>query len=307
MKLNKMMFAAMAFAAVAMIGCNKKNNDPVTPTPTPTPGGDDPQEEVEIPEVDAPGAGKVTFVIQIPEGTECNGIALKGTLDGAAWSGANTYVGADKADASKDECIKFEPIDGSKIWFKATYNLGATAWDTDVNLKGKICLIYTDDSSWEGQAVNPEIINDYTTVDCSYDGDMLIHGATGGLCYIKIGGWQTSECVTPEDYKITVIVPAFCGEEFAIELIGSFCGWDDSKTVALTKVEGTKYTATIKATPNAEWKVRHVGSWAEGEVQIKSAEDDTWGGVPNNVLGESKDVTMDYSDAEKYRWNVCED
>lgn len=309
MKLNKLMFAAVAFGALTFVACNKQGDTPVGPVgPVGPGGGDDPEPEVEIPEVAAPGAGKATIVIQIPEGTECNGIAFKGTLDGAAWSGENTYVGEGTAAAGPDACIKFEKIADTKVWYKATYTLG------EAGLKGKICLIYTNDGSWQGQAVNWEIIDDYTTADNgqSNDGNLEIYAE--GLVYVKIGGWQNSECLVPEDYKITVIVPEFCDGEFDIELIGSFCGWADDATVALAKVEGNKYSATIKANANAEWKVRGKGSW-DKEIQIYRAEDDpattdfdeadTWGGVPNNVLGDVKDVTVDYSDAEKYRWNVC--
>ena len=122
-----------------------------------------------------------------------------------------------------------------------------------------------------------------------------------------IGGWQGSECATPEEYNITVIVPAFCDDEFPIELIGSFCGWADDKTVALNKVEGNKYAATITATENAEWKVRGVGGW-DKEIQglIEEGEDaGQWTGVANNVLGKDLNVTVDYSNPDKYRWNVC--
>lgn len=308
MKLNKLMFAAVAFGALTFVACNKQGDTPVGPVGPVGPGdGGDPEPEVEIPEVAAPGAGKATIVIQIPEGTECNGIAFKGTLDGAAWSGADTYVGEGSATEGPDACIKFEKIADTKVWYKATYTLG------EAGLKGKICLIYTNDGNWEGQAVNWEVIDDYTTADNgqSSDGNLEIYGE--GLVYVKIGGWQKSECLVPEDYKITVIVPAFCDEEFPIELVGSFEGWG-AEPVALTKVEGNKFSATIKANANAEWKVRGQGGW-DKEIQIYRAEDDpattdfdeadTWGAAPNNVLGDVKDVTVDYSDAEKYRWNVC--
>jgi hypothetical protein len=213
MKLNKLMFAAVAFGALTFVACNKQGDTPVGPVgPVGPGGGDDPEPEVEIPEVAAPGAGKATIVIQIPEGTECNGIAFKGTLDGAAWSGENTYVGEGTAAAGPDACIKFEKIADTKVWYKATYTLG------EAGLKGKICLIYTNDGSWQGQAVNWEIIDDYTTADNgqSNDGNLEIYGE--GLVYVKIGGWQNSECLVPEDYKITVIVPEFCDGEFDIEL-----------------------------------------------------------------------------------------
>jgi len=310
MKFNKMMFAALALGALALVGC--KNNPDDGPIVVCDTCNVDPQPtEEEIPEVAAPAEGYVTFVINIPQGTECNGIAFKGTMDGAAWTGANQYLG-EQGPASVDACIKFEAIPDFKNWYKATYKLGAEAWGGDdaILLAGKLCLIFTDDGSWQGQAVNWEYNEDYSTADHSISGDGNIQVHATGLVYVKVGGWQTSECVTPSEYSITVLVPEFCDGEFPIEIIGSFCGWSDADAVALNKVEGNKYQAIIVATPNAEWKVRGVGSW---DKEIKGYCDDpdseafdSWVGVANNVLGEDLNVTMDYSDPAKYIWNVCE-
>ena len=306
--MKKFFLAFMAVATIAMVGC-KKNNDPVPTPPTPPTPGQDTGVVVDIPEIDAPEEGYVTFVISIPKGTECNGIAFKGTVDGAAWTGANQYLGED-GPADVDNCIVFEEIEGFDGWFTATYKLGAEPWGDGTLLAGKICLIYTDDGSWEGQFVNWTVNNDYTTADNGKSGDGNIEIYGEGLVYVTIGGWQGSECATPQDYNITVIVPEFCDEPFDIELIGSFCGWADDKTVALVAGENNTYTATITATENAEWKVRGVGGW-DKEIQYfdEEEEDPTkqWKGVPNNVLGKDLNVTVDYSDAETYRWNVCAD
>lgn len=314
MKFNKFMFAALTLGAMAFAACDPQGGGgEIDPKPHGG-GGDDESVVEEVPEVPAPAAGHVTLVINIPEGSECNGVAFKGTLNGSTWTGANEYLGED-GPASAAACIKFEKIADTKSWFKATYKLGAEPWgDANCVMAGKLCLIYTDDSSWEGQAVNWSINDEFSTADNgrSNDGNIELYG--GGLLYVNVGGWQKSECLIPEDYNITVIVPAFCDEEFAIELVGSFEGWG-SEPVALSKVEGNKFKATIKANANAEWKVRGQGGW-DKEIQIYRAEDDpatadfdetdTWGGVPNNVLGEEKNVTVDYSDPAKYRWNVCE-
>jgi len=310
--MKKLFFAVMAIATMAFVGCNKGGNDPIIP---PTPGGDttDVPVEEDIPEVVAPAAGYVTIVINIPANSECNGIAFKGTLDGAAWTGANEYLG-ENGPATVAECIKFEAIANFANWYKATYKLGAEAWGESQThpatyMAGKLCLIYTDDKNWEGQAVNWSVNDEYTTADNGQSGDGNIEVYGGGLIYVKVGGWQKSECLAPEAYDITVIVPAFCDEEFPIELVGSFEGWG-STPVALTKVEGTTFKATIMANANAEWKVRGQGGW-DKEIQVLVPADPdndtpaTWKGVDNNVLGNDKNVTVDYSDAEKYRWNVC--
>lgn len=298
----------MAVATIAMVGC-KKNNDPVpTPTPTPTPGPDT-TVVVDIPEIDAPEAGYVTFVINIPKGTECNGIAFKGTVDGAAWTGANQYLGED-GPADVDNCIVFEEIEGFDGWFAATYKLGAEPWGEGTLLAGKICLIYTDDGTWQGQFVDWTVNDEYTTADNGRSGDGNIEIYGEGLVYVTIGGWQGSECLTAKDYNITVIVPEMC-EDFDIELIGSFCDWSDDKTVLMTANGDKTYTATISATEGATWKVRGAGStdWAI-EIQMINEDPDSseaWKGVPDNRLGAELNVTVDYSDAEVYRWKNCAD
>lgn len=303
--MKKFFLAFMAVATIAMVGCKKDGgNTPITPTP-----GDstqvDPGQDVDLPEIDAPAEGHVTFVINIPKNSECNGIAFKGTIDGTSWTGADQYLD-DYGPADVEDCIRFEAIEGYDNWYVATYTLGDEPWGEGTLLAGKICLIYTNDGSWEGQFVNWTVNDEYSTADNGRSGDGNIEIYGGGLVYVTIGGWQGSECATPQDYNITVIVPEFCDEPFDIELIGSFCGWADDKTVALVAGANNTYTATITATENAEWKVRGVGGW-DKEIQIYDAEseDEPWKGVPNNVLGKDLNVTVDYSDAETYRWNVC--
>jgi hypothetical protein len=310
--MKKVFLAFMAIATIALVGC-KKNNDPV-PVPTPTPDTTDVPVEEDIPEVEAPAEGYVTFVIQIPKGTECNGIAFKGTLNGGEWTGANQYLGLE-GPASPESCIKFEKIEGN--WYKATYKLGTEPWgDNGTLMAGKLCLIYTDDGSWEGQAVNWSINDEYSTADNgkSNDGNIEVYGS--GLLYVTIGAWQASECVIPVEYNITVKVPEFCGEPFPMIVIGSFCSWGEEGAVHLELVEGNTYKASIIAAENAQWKIRHEVSWQEGEILVYRTEDDpattdfdetdTWGGCENNVLGAETDVVVDYTDPAKYRWNICE-
>ena len=297
MKFNKMMFAVLAFSALAMFSCKQKPDDPVGPVGPGGGGGEDPV--LEIPEVAAPAAGFATIVINIPANSECNGIAFKGNLNGD-WSGEDTYVSETTAKASSADCIKFAPVPKAANWYQATFKMG------EDGLKGKVCLIYKGDKDWQGQAINWEIIDDYTTAETSTsnDGNLEIT-AKGGLVYLKIGGWQNSECAKLEAYNLTFLTPAFCGEEFDIEIAGSYNSWGGNPT-ALKKEAAGKYTATIQAGPGTEFKIRGAGTgdWSR-EVEGYIKDEDKWTSVPNNVLGTDKNVTIDYSDAEKYRWNVC--
>ena len=305
MKLNKMMFAALMIGAV-MVACEKKPE----PTPVPvTPGGEDTTEvpvEVEYPEVAAPEAGYATIVINIPAGSECNGIAFKGTLDGAAWSGANTYVGLDDANASPENCIKFAPIADAENWYQATYKMG------EVGLKGKICLIFTDDNNWQGQAVDWEIVEDYTTAEytISSDGNIEIPAA-GGLVYVMIPEWNKSECVEEVliSRKITVKVPK-CDAAEAPVVIGSFVDWSLEKAVAMTLEEGSDdtYTATVEAYASDQFKFAGAESGWGNEIQkhtVNAEEDvDKWDGLDNIKFGNDTEFNLDYS-GEEYSWKKC--
>jgi hypothetical protein len=256
------------------------------------------------PDLEAPAEGTLRVVLEIPAGSECNGIALKGTFDGSEWSGENTYLGADGAATPVDGAIyKFAPVEGYENWF----SVDVPASDA---MEFKVCLIFAGDGSWQGQAVNVALHScNYSSVvpEISGDGQCKAMGANGGLLYLSIGGWQNSECAVLSDYKVTVLVPAFCDGEFNIELVGSFEGWG-SAPVALVKEAEGKYTATIQAAPNAEIKVRGEGGW-DKEIQIFETSEEKpegeWKGVSNYVLSEELNVTMDYSNAELYRWNVC--
>ena len=303
--MKKLFLAVMAIATIAMVGCKKGGDEPVGPVgPGGGGGGEEPAQTEETPEVAAPAAGSVTLVIQIPEGSECHGIALKGTYDGTNWTVADQYLGENGiADAAS--CIKFAKIDGTKTWYKATYKLGAEPWEDGRLLAGKICLIYAGDKDWQGQAENNTIIADYTTADATYEGDLLIHGT--GLVYITIGGWQNSECVTKveHDYNITVKVPN-CAASVP-EIVGEFDEW---KGTALTK-SGDVWTAKIHAWEGCKIKVResHEGKaegteWAN-QIQEYNAEEDKWNDCGDQKLAADVNFTFDFSDAAKYRWTVC--
>lgn len=256
----------------------------------------DSSEVSDVPWVPSPAEGYVTFVIEIPEGSECHGIAFKGTLDGTTWTGANQYMG-EYGPTNVDDCIRFELINGTTNWYKATFRLGNQEY-----IQGKICLIYSNDGSWEGQAAYWSINNDYTTAD--YDesgtGDLVVNSS--GLIYLHINGWRFTECPPMYEYNITVLTPEFCGEEFPIELVGDFEGWG-TNPAPLTKVSNGVYSATIQAYVYCSIKVRGQGSW-DREIQILDPENG-WYGVHDVFLPEDTNVVIDYTDVSLYRWNIC--
>lgn len=256
------------------------------------------------PDLDKPAEGMVRFAIQIPEGSECNGIAFKGTFNNTDWSGEDTYCNAEQnAQVGPDECVKFTAIEGYDNWYQADYKLGATPFgdNSDIYMAGKICLIYKGDGGWQGQAIDWNYDMKYTSaaVTTSDDGNIQVNGS--GLVYVTIGGWQTSECAAAETYKVTVKTPT-CGD-YDLEIIGSFDNW--TGTAMTPNADRTEWTVTIETQPNAEYKFRQAGTW-DNEIQELDAESGEWKGLANQKLGAEKDVKFDFSDASKYRWTLCE-
>ena len=307
MKFNKMMVAAVAFAALTMVACKKEPGDIVPPIPQPcdTCEVDPPVEEEEIPEVAAPADGYVTLVISIPENSECNGIAFKGTLDGTAWTGANQYL-AEDGPADANACIKFEKIADTKNWFKATYKLGAEAWGEDaVRLAGKICLIYANDGSWEGQAQEWEFNEEYSTADYSRAGDGNVQVHTSGLVYVAVNSWNKSECaeVVLKDRHVVLTVPADdCGFEVP-SIVGSFNSWNATE-IAMTPVAGQegKYEATVSADASDKFKFAGSVSGWDNEPLAYNADEDKYAGLSDIAFGEDTEFEIDLSTG---KWKAC--
>ncbi len=267
--------------------------------------------EGSIPDLDKPADGMVRFAIHIPAGSECNGIAFKGTFDGSAWSGENTYCNAEQnAQVGPDECVKFQPIDGSDEWYTADFKLGATPWgdNSDIYMAGKICLIYTGDGSWQGQAIDWDYNEAYTTAAVSKSGDGNIQVNGTGLVYVEIGGWQKSECVTVElkDYTINLKAPE-CGN-YEPAIIGSFEASNWNEAFPLTKQADGSYQIVVKAAEDDTFKFKAVGDtdWSN-QIQILVKNEETgaeeWADNPDMKFGAETTINVDYS-AGKY--TLCE-
>lgn len=237
MKRTKYFFAAALAVAMVCVSCDKKDKN----TPVIKPDTD--STEVVVPEVEEPAEGIVKFVVKIPTGSECKGVAIKGTYDGSAWSGKDTYLGADQnAQAAPDSCITFKQLEGD--WYTAEYAVlkdGYVNGDVTLFLAGKVCLIYSGDDSWEGQASSWDYIDAGSAVTSkSGDGNLQIESSTG-VVYIEVKEWQASECVcvANEDYVITV--------ESSIDfwIVGDMNNWTPTKmennTLSGSFAPGTKF------------------------------------------------------------------
>lgn len=296
MKFNKLMFAALALGALAMVSCKKKDEpvDPITP-PTPQPS-------VELPDVQ-PTEGAVTIVVKF-DVAPCPDYDIRfvGSHAENAWDLASApameaigdgwykYV----AKPNEEGTIAGRPIQGTDEDIEWSYDWSHNPEEI-IDLKG------VEDGM--------KATNEYGETNLNFTEANV---ADAVVVFFECQKWNKKPCAEAAEYNVTVIVPDFC-EEFAIELVGSFEGWGTTP-VALTKVEGNKFNAKFTAFEGDAWKVRGEGGW-DKEIQVYRTEDDpattdfdeadTWGGVPNNVLTDEKNVTVDYSDPAKYRWNVC--
>ena len=255
------------------------------------------------PDLDAPANGKLKVVIEIPAGSECNGIALKGNIDGddTHWSGANTYLGEDGAQTPVDGKIyKFAAIEGFPNW----YQLEMPCYDA---LQFKICLIYKDDSSWEGEASGVALHDcNFSNIEPTIEGGQFKDfSANGGLLYVKVDGWKKSECVQEvlEARHVTLIVPDnTCGAEVP-SIVGSFNGWNATE-IPMTLVAGStnKYEATIQAYGSDQFKFAGSVSGWDNEPQQYDAEKDEYRGLDNVNIGNEKEFAIDLHDG---KWKAC--
>lgn len=248
----------MAVATIAMIGCKKdepttpSSNPSDNPTPTPTPSEDVPD-------------GYVQILIQVPDGEECHGIYMKGTLNGTDWSGENTYIGLEEAGVEADKAIKFERIADKSDFFKANFKLGTGG------LEGKICQKYPNDGSWQGQATKVSLIEDKTTMEnaaawkegIGTDWPQLKIPAGTKPCVIalKIGGWQNSECVKANEagkatwtLKLKTALPEGAKVGIAGVHIEGRGDWENDNPILMTKVDDLTYKLINNVGANCVYK-----------------------------------------------------
>lgn len=259
--------------------------------------------QTEVPQVESPANGFVTIVIHIPSTTECHGIYMKGTFDDVTWSGSNTYVGLDAPNVPADQAVRFESINNSDEWYKATFKLGQT---TNIGLWGKVCLKYTDDVQWQGQAVGVSVDAEHTTINYSIstEGQVLIAKTETGLLYLNIKGWGKSECAEISIRTITVRVPQCSGEDPV--LVGSLNDWNMSAN-PMTKIQEYVYTCTVEASNYDRFKIAgSINGWDNQVLQYNESKK-TWEDSEDVYLYDQTTIFVDYGDYKKYKWTKCAD
>ena len=278
--MKKILFAVLAVAMVAFIGCK--------PTPCPECGeypcvcdttevtvcpecGQNPcvcpNQKPEIPEVAATD-GAVTVVWNavgfVPCMEEGNQLVFAGD-----YNGYNT----DPA-----QMAKFEAIEGYEGWWKAVIT-PADASLTPV-LAGKPCALYLDGtfpSSWDHQWLNVEagaceVIDGPATLEVEYEVESkLLVESNSSVVYVRSYGFKTDPCLEPETYTVslTASAPAL-PEGTIVYAVGAFNSWTTDAT-PMTLANGV-WTATIEnVVMGAEYKYVANASW-DNEELLEAAE-----------------------------------
>ena len=222
MKFNKLFFAAMAFAALAMVGCKDKKESETTP-PAPNPGPDT-EEVPETPNINAPAAGKTTIAFYAEVCPK--GAYLVGNM--------NDYnIG--------DDALSFEAVANAKNWYQLTI-------DYREDMEAKVIARPSDpdvalawDYQW-GKNYDPDDANcqlkegEANTVKLKGDGEWkfenggevkLISVKDGGVVYIWVKNWNKSPIIEAKKLETAWIKSDFFDDE-----AGDYkWGWHEMKKV----------------------------------------------------------------------------
>lgn len=279
--MKKVKFLFMALTAVSLFFASCSSDEPkktVVVTPTDT-------NLEEIPDISAPAATQVTIAIRIPSGTECDGIALRGTNDNWTTQG---ILG------------NFTKVSGTTTWYSVTVDLGTAGFFA------KACLLPATDANWATQwatsgleilkgTESAALVDDYGSLN------KLNVTAGGSVIYLNVSGWASTPCVQDQSYSISLVVPS-CTPSTAdtAYIIGSFTGSEWSTPIALLKQTNGTYTGTITAQPGAQYKYKLSKSdWSNEEGTLDATGVFTSRGV-NRVIGSAVAVKDTVS-----AWTSC--
>lgn len=234
MKANKFMLAGMLVAALAMVGCEPKNpaDDNNGGNGQDTTVVEEPTVE-DMPELAAPGAGKVTIALRAPENT-ANGVWLVG---GFADSWKMIHEVADPS------LYRFTRVEGTKTWWQITVDFDASAefkfMPICKNAEGN------EYTSWSVEPTGMRVMENNEPADESdFNKDNQKMGAAdNAVVFFEVKGWSVDPSVVfmPKGaYKFHITLnkidtlPIPAGD---VVLTGNFEEekWENSKRV-MTKV-----------------------------------------------------------------------
>ena len=128
------------------------------------------------PALEAPGAGKVTICVQVPEPL-CDGsfVVIPGSL--TSWNPGDAVANGQATQL----------VEGTTTWYAGTFD-----WGQDKAFKVAHCK---NDGTWEWsfQAAGGEVLEGDVTPNDGITNDMVIN-SDNQVIYISVSGWELSAC-----------------------------------------------------------------------------------------------------------------
>ena len=210
------------------------------------------------PVVEAPGEGKVTILVQVPEPL-CEGsfVVIPGSL--TSWNPGDAVANGQATQL----------VEGTSTWYAGTFD-----WDVDRAFKVAHCK---NDGTWEWsfQALHGTLIEGDVTLgkDGDITGDNVIN-AGNQVIVVSVESWELSACVKTNEagtatFNLTAV--GFAPEaQFAIAGSGLAAGaWACPPPAehVMTKVADGQYTLTLDVPATFQYKylVDKVGDGATWE------------------------------------------
>ena len=207
MKFNKLFFAAVAFATLAMVSCKKDEPTPVIPTP------DDEEVVPECPAIDAPGAGNTTIAIYAEV---CpRGCYIVGNSTPAGWN-------------EKDDQSLLTPVQGAENWYSVTIpfvddlQIKAIARPSDEDVELGWSYQWgknydpNDPGNLDESVENTKILAGTGEFEYENQGQpKLIHVADNGVIYIWVKNWAASPIIEAKKLETAWVKSNFNNEDWA--------------------------------------------------------------------------------------------
>lgn len=296
--MKKFFFAALAVAAVALVGCEPKQDDPIVPEPGDTTVVVAAPTAADLADYEEEG----NFVACVHfAGAVCNDIVFAGSYNGWATDPASM--------------VKFEELEGFEGWYVAVVPVTVNEETGEEANDGKPAQLASDGSfSWDfqtGDVDSWELVSGTVDIVAGYSGESdLKNWNSAEPVILKSLYWKNNQSpcveVVEQEYTITLKAPDCGGFEPAI--IGDFNGWaegvamdlqaDGSYQAVITSSAGKGYK--FKATTDTDWS---------NQIQKQTVNAETgeteWTNLDNCILGEEVAVSHDFSTAE-YKYSLCE-
>ncbi len=172
--------------------------------------------------------------------------------------------------------------------------------------------------AWSDIAYMQKLVDEMWVRIPGEEGDnQLTHENAEIVWDLRAEDLRWARCAPPEDPEYVVMwvnLPANAPE--AVEIIGTF---DDWAGTAMEKLETGWYFVELEAKPSQFFKFRGAGSW-DHEIEAWRSDNDEWTTIGDNELvfsklwqdssykgTDCKEIELDLSDPEGYRWSGAEE